>query len=72
MKTLILCILFLVAGYAIAERSQRMQFQGYEKVKDQSDIVLFEYFHDTETKQEVICVFGGVNVASCYITGRIW
>jgi hypothetical protein len=72
MRTILLAVLFLLGGYAIAQHQNRIIYLGRERVEDPDSHLWFEFFHDTETKQEVVCVYGGVNAPSCYLTGRTW
>jgi len=67
MKKFLIAALLLCA-FAMGQSRPRMVYQGTERVHMET----FDYFHDTETKQEVVCVFGSINVASCYLTGRTW
>jgi hypothetical protein len=68
----ILVVAAVLCAFAIGQNMQRMIFLGSEEINDKSGHVTFDYFHDTSTKQEVVCVFGGLNVAACYLTGRTW
>lgn len=45
-----------------------MILDQYHEPKNHS----FEVFHDKETGQEIVCVYGGLDMASCYLTGRSW
>ena len=68
----VLVVAAVLGAFAIGQNMPRMVFQGSEEIQDKNGHVIFDYFHDTQTKQEVVCVFGGLNVASCYLTGRTW
>jgi hypothetical protein len=64
--------LAILGAFALGQNTQRMVFLGSERVADKNGHVLFDYYHDTQTKQEVICVFGDLNATACYLTGRTW
>lgn len=51
-----------------AEQRYRMSVLGHERHDDYS----FEFIHDNETHQEVVCIFGKLDAPSCYLTGRKW
>jgi hypothetical protein len=70
MKTFILILVCLLAGYVIAQRTERMQFLGEQGLG--SSRLTFEFYRDTETGQEVICAYGKTGYAGCYLTGRKW
>lgn len=71
MKKIVIALLILGA-FALGQNQQRMVFQGSERIQDGNGSILFDYFHDTQTKQEVVCAFGRMNVTACYLTGRTW
>ena len=68
----VLVVVAVLCAFAIGQNRQRMVFLGSEEINDKNGHVTFDYFHDNQTKQEVVCVFGGLNATACYLTGRTW
>ena len=66
MKNIVIFLLLACCVYAY-ERP-RMSYQGTQKEHQET----FDFFHDNETGQEIVCVFGTLNSPSCYLTGRKW
>lgn len=54
-----------------AQTRPRIVYEGYQKVYDNDSHTTWEFFHDNETHQEVVCVLT-INAPSCYLTGRTW
>lgn len=67
----IIAILSLVVFLSLAAFTQsryRMAMLGQERHDDHQ----FEFWHDNETGQEMVCVYNGLATPACYLTGRTW
>ena len=64
----------ILAAFALGQSGQRMVSMGQERVDTLhgNGRMIIDYLHDTETKQEVVCVSYMNTGTSCYLTGRMW
>jgi hypothetical protein len=70
----ILIAMAILAAFALGQSGQRMVSMGQENVDTPhgDGRMVIDYLHDTETKQEVVCVSYAQTGTSCYLTGRTW
>jgi len=71
MKRIFFVIIFL-AGMATAADDPEPRFEHLRIERHREHDTTFEMWYDKATGNEIICGYGNLSAASCFLSGRNW